>query len=127
VKEGALVAIVDYKSAATALLEGRRFYQSDVFDSELWKRVVSELLNPHGRIDVLVNNAAIVPPATDRVPSSRSTSNARPDIAKSQPRLRQKGHHRDSRATRVRFVITWTFPERYCRFDALAANGRTLT
>ena len=60
VKEGALVAIVDYKSAATALLDGQRSYQGDVSDPELWKRVVSELLNTHGRIDVLVNNAAIV-------------------------------------------------------------------
>jgi hypothetical protein len=60
VKEGALVAIVDYKSAATALLDGQRFYHGDVSDPELWKRVVSELLNAHGRIDVLVNNAAIV-------------------------------------------------------------------
>jgi hypothetical protein len=59
VKEGALVAIVDYKSAVT-LLDGQRFYQGDVSDPELWKRVVSELLNAHGRIDVLVNNAAIV-------------------------------------------------------------------
>jgi NAD(P)-dependent dehydrogenase (short-subunit alcohol dehydrogenase family) len=30
VKEGALVAIVDYKSAATALLVGKRFHQRDV-------------------------------------------------------------------------------------------------
>jgi NAD(P)-dependent dehydrogenase (short-subunit alcohol dehydrogenase family) len=60
VKEGALVAIVDYKSAAAALLDGQRFYQGDVSDPELWKRVVSELFNAHGRIDVLVNNAAIV-------------------------------------------------------------------
>jgi NAD(P)-dependent dehydrogenase (short-subunit alcohol dehydrogenase family) len=60
VKEGALVAIVDYKSAATALLDGQRSYQGDVSDPELWKRVVSELINAHGRIDVLVNNAAIV-------------------------------------------------------------------
>jgi NAD(P)-dependent dehydrogenase (short-subunit alcohol dehydrogenase family) len=59
VKEGALVAIVDYKSAST-LLDGQRFFQGDVSDPELWKRVVSELLNAHGRIDVLVNNAAIV-------------------------------------------------------------------
>jgi NAD(P)-dependent dehydrogenase (short-subunit alcohol dehydrogenase family) len=60
VNEGALVATVDYKSSATALLERQRFYQGDVSDPELWTRVVSELLDAHGRIDVLVNNAAIV-------------------------------------------------------------------
>jgi NAD(P)-dependent dehydrogenase (short-subunit alcohol dehydrogenase family) len=41
VKEGALVAIVDYKSAATALLDSQRFDQGDVSDPELWKRVRS--------------------------------------------------------------------------------------
>jgi hypothetical protein len=60
VKEGALVAMIDYKSAAAGLLDRQRFYQGDVSDAQLWKRVVSELLDAHGRIDVLVNNAAIV-------------------------------------------------------------------
>jgi NAD(P)-dependent dehydrogenase (short-subunit alcohol dehydrogenase family) len=59
-KEGARVAIIDYKPFEGNLLGGQNFYRGDVSDPVLWDKVVAELLEKHGRVDVLVNNAAIV-------------------------------------------------------------------
>ena len=60
VKEGAFVAVIDYKEPKTTLLDGQQLYQGDVSDAEVWLRITSWLLEKHGRIDILVNNAAIV-------------------------------------------------------------------
>jgi NAD(P)-dependent dehydrogenase (short-subunit alcohol dehydrogenase family) len=59
-KEGARVAIIDYKPFEGTLLDGQSFYRGDVSDPGLWEKVVAEFLEKYGRIDVLVNNAAIV-------------------------------------------------------------------
>jgi NAD(P)-dependent dehydrogenase (short-subunit alcohol dehydrogenase family) len=60
VKEGALVAVIDYKEPTAKLLAGQRFYQGDVSDPALWTQITSQLLEEHGQIHALVNNAAIV-------------------------------------------------------------------
>jgi NAD(P)-dependent dehydrogenase (short-subunit alcohol dehydrogenase family) len=60
VKEGALVAVIDYKEPTTKLLNEQQFYQGDVSDPALWTRVTSRLLEEHGHIHALVNSAAIV-------------------------------------------------------------------
>jgi NAD(P)-dependent dehydrogenase (short-subunit alcohol dehydrogenase family) len=60
VKEGAFVAVIDYKEPRTKLLDGQQLYQGDVSDPEVWLRITSWLLEEHGRIDILVNNAAII-------------------------------------------------------------------
>src|ERR1700730_9972307 len=60
VKEGAFVAVIDYKEPKTTLLDGQQLYQGDVSDAEVWLRITSWPLEKHGRIDILVNNAAIV-------------------------------------------------------------------
>ena len=41
-------------------MSGQQFFQGDVSDPELWTGVTSRLLEEHGQIHVLVNNAAIV-------------------------------------------------------------------
>ncbi|MCU1343153.1 MAG: oxidoreductase [Candidatus Acidoferrum typicum] len=60
VKEGAFVAVSDYKEPRTKLLSGQQFFQGDVSDPALWIRITSRLLEEHGQIHVLVNNAAII-------------------------------------------------------------------
>jgi NAD(P)-dependent dehydrogenase (short-subunit alcohol dehydrogenase family) len=60
VTEGAFVAVIDYKEPRTKLLDGQQLYQGDVSDPEVWLRITSWLLEEHGRIDILVNNAAII-------------------------------------------------------------------
>ncbi len=64
VAEGATVALVDVdaaRGAATAAAIGRRcsFHHGDVADEARVAEVVEEVLAAHGRIDILVNNAAI--------------------------------------------------------------------
>jgi NAD(P)-dependent dehydrogenase (short-subunit alcohol dehydrogenase family) len=41
-KEGARVAIIDYKPFEGTLLDGQRFYRGDVSDPGLWEKVVAE-------------------------------------------------------------------------------------
>lgn len=49
------------EGAATAdEIEGATFRALDVTDADSWQRVVDEVIGEHGRIDVLVNNAAVL-------------------------------------------------------------------
>ena len=63
--EGAVVAatdlLVDEGEALAAGLGPRvSFHEADVTDEAAWARLVGELVAAHGRLDVLVNNAAIL-------------------------------------------------------------------
>jgi 3(or 17)beta-hydroxysteroid dehydrogenase len=60
--QGATVTITDVNAdagAATAAELGCDFIHQDVTDWARWQEVISELESNHGRLDVLVNNAAI--------------------------------------------------------------------
>ncbi|MGB3711168.1 MAG: glucose 1-dehydrogenase [Erythrobacter sp.] len=62
VKEGAHVIITDIDKeagAATAEELGCEFLPQDVTDWDRWQEIVAEIEARHGRLDVLVNNAAI--------------------------------------------------------------------
>ncbi|MGD1955149.1 MAG: glucose 1-dehydrogenase [Sphingomonadales bacterium] len=61
-KEGATVVITDYNveaGQATAEELGLEFLEQDVTDAARWKAIISTVEDAHGRLDVLVNNAAI--------------------------------------------------------------------
>ena len=65
VREGAQVILTDIlgdqgRKAAEKLGRGARFSDLDVTKESDWDRVVAETLRVHGRIDVLVHNAAIL-------------------------------------------------------------------
>jgi 3alpha(or 20beta)-hydroxysteroid dehydrogenase len=62
--EGAQVVLADVQSRpgeATARAIGERasYHDLDVTDAEAWAEVVDQVLERHGRLDVLVNNAGI--------------------------------------------------------------------
>jgi 3(or 17)beta-hydroxysteroid dehydrogenase len=60
--EGAVVIITDIDAAAgkaTAAELGCGFLHQDVTDWARWQQVIAEVEASHGRLDVLVNNAAI--------------------------------------------------------------------
>ncbi|MEM7569794.1 MAG: SDR family oxidoreductase [Pseudomonadota bacterium] len=62
VKEGAKVTITDYNAKAgeaTATALGIDFLHQDVTDPDRWKEVIATMEERHGRLDVLVNNAAV--------------------------------------------------------------------
>jgi NAD(P)-dependent dehydrogenase (short-subunit alcohol dehydrogenase family) len=60
-QEGAKVVLVDdQKDVEVDPAQGQSFYHGDVSDPGLWDHLVADLLAEYGRIDVLVNNAAIV-------------------------------------------------------------------
>src|SRR5262245_26045799 len=62
VGEGAVVVITDVlveEGKATEASTGATFLEHDVTDPEQWGAVVDRVLGDHGRIDVLVNNAAV--------------------------------------------------------------------
>jgi NAD(P)-dependent dehydrogenase (short-subunit alcohol dehydrogenase family) len=70
-KEGAKIMMVgrDEKKGQTALEEVRRFgeatyFKGDVSDSSQVRRLVDETIRKYGKIDVLVNNAAVCPPGS---------------------------------------------------------------
>ena len=70
-KEGAKIMMVgrDEKKGQSALEEVRRFgeatyFKGDVSDSSQVRRLVEETIRRYGRIDILVNNAAVCPPGT---------------------------------------------------------------
>ena len=66
-RAGAEVYITDVDVVAgsrTAADAGATFLKHDVADRESWEDVVRRVLSDHGRIDVLVNNAAIIEWAT---------------------------------------------------------------
>jgi 3alpha(or 20beta)-hydroxysteroid dehydrogenase len=64
--QGAKVVITDIQShveqVAAELGDDAFFLQQDVGDSQAWAKVVAETLRRFGRIDALVNNAAIFDP-----------------------------------------------------------------
>ena len=68
VAEGARVAITDIqergKQVAAELGDAALFLRHDVSDSAAWTRVVSETLRRFGKLDALVNNAAMFNPKT---------------------------------------------------------------
>jgi 3alpha(or 20beta)-hydroxysteroid dehydrogenase len=68
VAEGARVAITDIqergKQVAAELGDAALFLHHDVSDSAAWTRVVSETLRRFGKLDALVNNAAMFNPKT---------------------------------------------------------------
>jgi meso-butanediol dehydrogenase/(S,S)-butanediol dehydrogenase/diacetyl reductase len=64
-KEGAVVAVVDRdaeaaKAAATAIGGGARAFLCDIAERADCDRLVGEVTDAFGRVDVLVNNAAII-------------------------------------------------------------------
>ncbi len=59
-REGALVVLTDVIQPAAPLLNGQTFKVMDVSSSSAWEAIVADLLERSGRIDVLVNNAAII-------------------------------------------------------------------
>ncbi|MEO0413301.1 MAG: glucose 1-dehydrogenase [Pseudomonadota bacterium] len=61
-KEGAQVIITDYNEEAgnaTAKRLGIPFLHQDVTDAARWPEIITAVEKSHGRLDVLVNNAAI--------------------------------------------------------------------
>ena len=61
--EGAKVILTDVaadKGQELADKIGATFMQQDVTDEERWKQIISDTVNLHGGLDVLVNNAGIV-------------------------------------------------------------------
>jgi len=62
VNEGAVVwltDVLDDEGEATAARVGGTYRHLDVREPHGWQRLVNEILDKHGRIDVLVNNAGI--------------------------------------------------------------------
>jgi 3alpha(or 20beta)-hydroxysteroid dehydrogenase len=63
--EGATVVLADVRDdqgeeAAASVGSGARFVHADVTSESDWHRLVSDTVRAHGRIDVLVNNAAVL-------------------------------------------------------------------
>jgi len=64
-EEGASVAIVDIRAdegraLAHEIGPNASFHQTDITDEAAWTRLVHDVIELHGHIDVLVNNAAIL-------------------------------------------------------------------
>jgi pyridoxal 4-dehydrogenase len=59
--EGATVVVADVQGAEDAAPEGGMGLEIDISKEEDVKRMVDETVGAHGKLDVLVNNAAIVP------------------------------------------------------------------
>lgn len=59
-KEGAKIIASDIQSPAQAYASGVEVVTLDVTDENDWAKVVGTIVQKHGRIDVLVNNAGII-------------------------------------------------------------------
>jgi 3-oxoacyl-[acyl-carrier protein] reductase/pyridoxal 4-dehydrogenase len=60
-EEGATVVVADIEGAEDAAPEGGTGMEIDISKEEDVKRMVDETVGAHGKLDILVNNAAIVP------------------------------------------------------------------
>jgi len=61
VQEGAVTYLTDVQATPREPSpDGAHYRQLDVADEKAWKTVVAEIVDRHGRLDVLVNNAGIV-------------------------------------------------------------------
>ena len=65
VDNGALVVIADLledegRAVAAELGDRAMFHRLDITDEDSWQTVVTAVLARHGRVDVLVNNAAVL-------------------------------------------------------------------
>jgi NAD(P)-dependent dehydrogenase (short-subunit alcohol dehydrogenase family) len=59
-REGASVLLLDIQRPTLPMLEQQRFLEVDVANADQWRQAVDQLLDWTGRVDVLVNNAAII-------------------------------------------------------------------
>jgi 3alpha(or 20beta)-hydroxysteroid dehydrogenase len=57
--EGAHVIALDREEPASAMLDGVTFHRMDVGSPDDWQRLADRLRGEHGRVDGLVNNAAV--------------------------------------------------------------------
>lgn len=59
-EEGAFVFVTDVQEPPGRLLEGQTFVKLDVSDPSGWSSLIARVLEETGRINILVNNAAII-------------------------------------------------------------------
>lgn len=59
-RQGASVVLTDIQEPLAPLIENQRFVNLDVSDSDGWQAVVDGLIERTGRVNVLVNNAALI-------------------------------------------------------------------
>jgi NAD(P)-dependent dehydrogenase (short-subunit alcohol dehydrogenase family) len=59
-EEGATVVVADLEEAVEPLGDRMSFARLDVTDPDGWQRLVDDVVEAHGRIDVLFNNAGII-------------------------------------------------------------------
>jgi NAD(P)-dependent dehydrogenase (short-subunit alcohol dehydrogenase family) len=59
-REGAQVIAVGRAAADSTFDEGVEYHELDVSNEEHWRRVVARVIDDHGHVDTLVNNAGII-------------------------------------------------------------------